>query len=190
MIGVIVVLGTVVSTTKAREAGEGSGLPAGSVARTSNVWRSCAERRGVKGEPQDGEGPVVDAALERRAGLGREGEGRRGVVVGPVGPSVIVVSGGVRSTLVGAGVARGSLRAGHAALVGGPRAAGRDVDRRAVRGDREHGRLRSVQRGGEQRVGVLVTGEPAVGRALEVAAVVDRGARERAVGGDWIVRGR
>ena len=42
----IVVCGSVPSTMKVRLAGDGSGLPAASIARTSNVWlpsSSCAE---------------------------------------------------------------------------------------------------------------------------------------------------
>ncbi len=114
----IVVFGAAVSTVKVREAGVGSTLPAVSRARTSNVCAPCARFVYACGDVHG-----ANAALSRRhsnvePGLvevnANDGDA---LLVAPVGPLVIAVSGnevstvnvreaGVASTLPAASVAR------------------------------------------------------------------------------------
>ena len=71
------------SIEKVCVAGVASVLPAVSIARTSKVCVPSASGGGGERRGAGGEGGGVDAALERRAGLGRgEREGRRRVVAG------------------------------------------------------------------------------------------------------------
>ena len=85
------------STVKARLAGVASVLPAASAARTSNVWAPLASAGVVCGEVQ-----VTNAAPSTRhwkvasASLENVKVGVESFVV-PVGPVLIVVSGGVVS---------------------------------------------------------------------------------------------
>ena len=97
---VIVVSGAVVSTVNARVAGEASALPRPSLARTSNVCAPSDSAPVVNGVEQDANAAAVDPAREGGAGLvGGEGERRRAVGRRARGPAVIVVSGGVVSTV-------------------------------------------------------------------------------------------
>ena len=86
-------------TVNADDAGLASRLPRASTALTSKVCAPVATSRGERtgaGRPRS----AVQTALERRGAIGAdEGEGRRGVGAGRVGPEVIVVSGAVVSTV-------------------------------------------------------------------------------------------
>jgi hypothetical protein len=95
---VIVVSGAVVSTVKARVAGVGSVFPAGSVARTENVYGPSRSATGVNGDaqaayvlPSSEQANVDPASLAVNENVGVAS------VVPPVGPAVIVVLGGVVS---------------------------------------------------------------------------------------------
>ena len=97
---VMVVSGAVVSTVKARLAGEASTLPAASIARTSNVCGPSLSADVVNGVVQAAKVPastrhwkVESAWLEVKENVGVLS------FVGPDGPAVIVVSGGVVSTV-------------------------------------------------------------------------------------------
>ena len=116
----IVVCGAAVSTVKLRDAGVGSTLPAGSVARTSNVWAPSASEAVVWAELQEAQAPastrhsnVEPAWLAENVNVGVAS------FVGPDGPLSIVVCGaavstvklrdaGVASTLPAGSVARTS----------------------------------------------------------------------------------
>ena len=116
----IVVSGAAVSTVKLRDAGVGSTLPAGSVARTSNVWAPSACRAVVWAELQEAQAPPSTRHSNVEPGWSAE-KVYVGVasLVGPEGPLSIVVSGaavstvklrdaGVASTLPAGSVARTS----------------------------------------------------------------------------------
>ena len=99
----IVVSGGTVSTENERVAGVGSTLPAWSIARTAKVWAPSASAVvGVLVAP----GPLQGAktAESKRhsyvAGVWLEENPKVGVesLVGPEGPELIVVSGGVESS--------------------------------------------------------------------------------------------
>ena len=95
---VIVVSGGVVSTVNDRLAGVGSVLPAASVARTSNVCAPSASTAVVNGVLHEPQAPpsTRHANVEPVSVAVNENVGVLSVVV-PVGPAVIVVSGGVVS---------------------------------------------------------------------------------------------
>ncbi len=97
---VIVVSGGVVSTLNARLAGVGSVLPAVSVARTSNVCAPSASAAVVNGVVQAANAPASTRhwKVDPASVAVKENVGVLSLVV-PVGPAVIVVSGGVVSTL-------------------------------------------------------------------------------------------
>src|SRR4051812_48206321 len=90
---VIVVIGATVSTVKDRDAGDGSTLPAVSVARTSNVWAPSVSTAVASGELQ-----ATNAALSTRHSNVEPCWSAMNVNVGvasvpnPNGPSVMVVS--------------------------------------------------------------------------------------------------
>ena len=95
-----VVSGAVVSTVQVRLAGVGSVLPAGSVARTVNVWEPSANPVYVLGEVQAVSDPPssvqpnvepVWLALKANVAVSE--------VAVPVGPASMVVSGAVLSTV-------------------------------------------------------------------------------------------
>jgi hypothetical protein len=95
---VIVVSGAVVSAVNARVAGVGSVFPAGSVARTENVYGPSRSAAGVNGDaqavyvlPSSEQANVEPVSLAVNENVGVES------LVAPVGPAVIVVSGGVTS---------------------------------------------------------------------------------------------
>src|SRR5688572_4047664 len=97
----IVVLGGVVSILKARAAGAGSALPAGSTARTS---KPCAPSASA-GVTNTGVQPVNGAPSRRhsnRAPASREAKAKRCTAARetPSGPAVIVVSGATVSTVI------------------------------------------------------------------------------------------
>ena len=73
---VTAVSGGAVSTVHVRRAGEASTLPSASRARTSNACAPSASAGIGQGRRARREGGAVEAALERRAGLAREGERR------------------------------------------------------------------------------------------------------------------
>ena len=88
----IVVSGAAVSTVKLRDAGVGSTLPAGSVARTSNVCAPSANEAVVSGVEHEPHAPpstrhskLEPAWLDEKANVGVES------LVGPEGPLSIVV---------------------------------------------------------------------------------------------------
>ena len=86
-----------VSTVKVREAGEGSVLPAGSTARTSNVCAPVGERPVVNGEVQDAKAPSSTRHSKPEPGSSAanvEGRAWRRPS-GRAGPTVIVVSGAI-----------------------------------------------------------------------------------------------
>ena len=97
----IVVCGAAVSTVKLRDAGVGSTLPAGSVARTSNVWAPSASEAVVSGRA------CRRPTRRRRRGTRRSSpawlaeNANVGVAsfVGPEGPLSIVVCGAAVSTV-------------------------------------------------------------------------------------------
>ncbi len=95
---VIVVFGAAVSTTNAREAGEGSGFRAGSIAAPRTCDAPALSAAVVNGDVQ----AAKAAASTRHWNVAPASDVKLkvGVVsfVGPAGPAVIVASGGVRST--------------------------------------------------------------------------------------------
>ena len=95
------VCGAAVSTVKLRDAGVGSTLPAGSVARTSKVCAPSASEAVVCGERARSPGAAVDAALEASSPAWSAEKANVGVAsfVGPDGPLSIVVSGAAVSTV-------------------------------------------------------------------------------------------
>ena len=115
----IVVFGAAVSTVKLRDAGVASTLPAGSVARTSNVWAPSASDAVVSGVAHEPQAPpstrhsnVEPASSAEKANVGVAS------FVGPEGPLSIVVCGAAVSTvkLRDAGVAidvPGRIRRAH-----------------------------------------------------------------------------
>jgi hypothetical protein len=97
----IVVFGALVSTVIDRLAGVASAWPAASTARTRNVWAPDVSVEVVNGEEQVVNAPVstehwnVDGvSLDVNANVGVES------FVGPLGPELMVVSGGVVSTVI------------------------------------------------------------------------------------------
>ena len=96
----IVVFGGAVSTVKLREAGVASTLPAGSIARTSNVWAPSAATAVVFADVHDVHAPpstrhsnVEPAWLDENANVGVASPVR------PDGPLSIVVCGATVSTV-------------------------------------------------------------------------------------------
>jgi hypothetical protein len=91
----IVVSGGVASTVNVRESGVGSTLPAGSMARTENVWEPSARCTVVFGELQGEKAPASTLHLKRAPDSGEENVNVGvGSLVVPEGPESIVVSGG------------------------------------------------------------------------------------------------
>src|SRR5262249_40397788 len=97
---VIAISGATVSTVHDAVAGDGSSCPAASVARTANVCGPCArpvsaagEVHAVSGAPSRLQPNVEPGSLDV--------DDRLAVAIGsvPLGPAVIAVSGGVRSTV-------------------------------------------------------------------------------------------
>ena len=101
------------STVKLRAAGVGSRFPAGSVARTSNVWEPPSRDEVAVGELHDAY--ALESSLHSKLEPGSEEEKLKlgaGLLVAPLGPPTIVVFGGAVSTvkLRDAGVASVLLR--------------------------------------------------------------------------------
>ena len=94
-------LGGVASTVKVREAGEGSVLPAGSIARTSRVCEPSASCAVVCGELQAAKAPV-STRHSKLEPVSEEENVKFGVgsLIVPVGPESIVVSGGKDSATI------------------------------------------------------------------------------------------
>ncbi len=96
----MLVSGGVVSTVNVRLSGVGSGLLAGSTARTVSVWEPSGSVGVVNGEEQGLKPPasilhskVAVLSFDSNVNWGAE------VLVGPAGPVRIVVFGGVVSTV-------------------------------------------------------------------------------------------
>src|SRR4051794_14640112 len=94
------------TTLNDREAGVSSALPRASTARTKNVYAPSASGPTTCGEPHDCSLPEVAPGPSSRqrkpAPASSDVNANDGVVesVGPLGPSVIVVSGGVTSSFI------------------------------------------------------------------------------------------
>ena len=94
----ILVSGAVVSTVKLREAGVGSGLPAGSVARTSKLWPPSARGPAVCGaEHSPQPPPSIRHSNHEPGSFAEKPKVGDAAFVGPDGPLSMVVSGGVPS---------------------------------------------------------------------------------------------